>query len=127
MVFRRHHVSFIMKRCPKCKETKAVELFEVDRRERDGRHCWCRECRKDIIKRAKARFDQRNPHILKAWRMLNNAVDAGKIKRGPCEVCGTTVGVHGHHDDYSKPLEVRWLCKDCHREYHRVMKEDFPW
>lgn len=37
----------------------------------------------------------------------------GKIKRCPCEVCGST-DAQMHHDDYSKPLEVRWLCRKCH-------------
>lgn len=54
---------------------------------------------------------------------LNNAIRRGRIERGPCEVCGTTENVHGHHDDYSKPLDVRWLCRDHHLELHRVLRE----
>src|SRR5262245_57418077 len=37
----------------------------------------------------------------------------GKIKRQPCEVCGSTAQMH--HDDYSRPLEVRWLCRPHHQ------------
>ena len=35
----------------------------------------------------------------------------------PCEVCGESA--QRHHDDYSKPLEVRWLCTRHHGEVHR--------
>jgi hypothetical protein len=34
-------------------------------------------------------------------------------------VCGATEHVHGHHDDYQKPLVVRWLCRRHHGEVHR--------
>ncbi len=36
----------------------------------------------------------------------------------PCEVCGSTVRVVAHHDDYSKPLEIRWLCRSHHGLLH---------
>lgn len=49
--------------------------------------------------------------------VLRRAVTAGKIKRLPCEVCGASK-VEGHHDDYSKPFEVRWLCNPHHRAVH---------
>jgi hypothetical protein len=46
----------------------------------------------------------------------------GTIKRGPCEVCGSEDS-EAHHDDYSKPLDVRWLCRKHHREHHQRIKE----
>jgi hypothetical protein len=36
----------------------------------------------------------------------------------PCEKCGSVVDVHRHHDDYSKPLDIRWLCEPHHFELH---------
>ncbi|UOF80573.1 putative hnhc nuclease [Caudoviricetes sp.] len=36
----------------------------------------------------------------------------------PCEVCGTDNKVHRHHDDYSKPLQVRFLCPKHHKAIH---------
>lgn len=50
--------------------------------------------------------------------MVRQAVAAGTLTRGPCEVCGTTERIHGHHDDYSKPLSVRWLCSSHHSKWH---------
>jgi ribosomal protein S27AE len=41
----------------------------------------------------------------------------------PCEVCGATENVHAHHDDYSKPLEVRWLCSRHHAEHHQRVRK----
>lgn len=42
-----------------------------------------------------------------------------KIKNQPCEICGCDKS-EAHHDDYSKPLEVRWLCRKCHRHLHTM-------
>lgn len=49
------------------------------------------------------------------------AVKKGLIKKSPCEECGKE-DAEAHHDDYSKPLEVRWLCHKCHMEWHRFNK-----
>ncbi len=40
---------------------------------------------------------------------------AGKLIPKPCEICGAEKNVEMHHDDHSKPLEVRWICCHCHR------------
>lgn len=53
----------------------------------------------------------------RAAQQLRDAVRQGKIQRKPCEVCGEP-DAQGHHDDYNKPLEVRWLCAKHHREEH---------
>jgi len=55
-----------------------------------------------------------------------NAVNDGSLSREPCECCGVTENVHGHHDDYSEPLDVRWLCPACHSAEHTRMREEDP-
>jgi hypothetical protein len=54
---------------------------------------------------------------VRARKALNHAVAAGKIIPQPCEKCSAPKA-QGHHDDYSKPLEVRWWCARCHSQHH---------
>ncbi len=75
------------------------------------------------LKEKSDRARLKNPIKFKARYTLRSAVRQGKIKRLPCEVCNKTP-THGHHNDYSKPLEVQWLCKKHHYEKHR--KHKFP-
>lgn len=49
--------------------------------------------------------------------MLQSAVASGRVERRPCYDCGA-VKVEAHHPDYSKPLEVEWLCRRHHVERH---------
>jgi hypothetical protein len=42
----------------------------------------------------------------------------GKLQRQPCQVCGAEKA-QMHHHDYSKPLEVEWMCRPCHLQHHR--------
>ena len=58
------------------------------------------------------------PNKYRARYMASNAIRAGKVKRGACETCGTDK-VEAHHDDYDKPLELRWFCMTHHKEYER--------
>jgi hypothetical protein len=43
----------------------------------------------------------------------------GKLTPEPCESCGSEEA-EKHHEDYSQPLEVRWLCRPCHLAEHRA-------
>lgn len=58
-----------------------------------------------------------------AHNSVNNAVRDGRLpKPTNCEECGRSVPsrlLHGHHDDYYKPLDVRWMCATCHHAEHR--------
>jgi hypothetical protein len=60
-----------------------------------------------------------NKKKISARSKLKSAVRSGKIKRLPCEICGREPA-QGHHEDYDKPLEVKWLCSKCHGKQHRV-------
>jgi hypothetical protein len=53
-----------------------------------------------------------------ASRILNRAVAHGEIIRQPCEICGSSEMIEAHHEDYSKPLDVVWLCKRHHLAVH---------
>ena len=71
---------------------------------------------------SKAAWRKRNPEKASAHRKVSRAIKAGKLVRQPCEVC-QSLETHAHHDDYSKPLDVRWLCPDHHgktRILHRL-------
>jgi ribosomal protein S27AE len=78
---------------------------------------------KKVCGKAKKKWIERNPLKRLASLMVSRAIRVGRLKRQPCEECGSTTRVHGHHDDYYKPLEVRWLCPKCHTELHREMKD----
>ncbi len=68
-------------------------------------------------------YRESGPNKYKAVTMVNNAVRDGKLFREPCEACCSEVSVHAHHDDYLKPLNVRWLCAPCHKQWHIVNGE----
>lgn len=63
------------------------------------------------------RYRAANPEKYKARSIVHNVIRDGKLTRQSCEVCGDTES-EAHHDDYSRPLEVRWLCFKHHRELH---------
>lgn len=53
----------------------------------------------------------------KARNMVGARVANGTIIPQPCEKCGALPS-EAHHDDYSKPLEIRWLCQTHHLAHH---------
>lgn len=64
----------------------------------------------------------RHPAIRKAYWTVQNALRKGSLKRLPCDVCGSLPS-HAHHKDYSKPLDIRWLCPKHHKTIHTMTKK----
>lgn len=132
-----------MKTCFKCGVAKDPEEFYRHPEMADGRLGKCRECTKLDVRtnyaakraqystydqerrqRSKRKLDQienlrrhrlRHPERAAARTAVSNAIRDGRLIRQPCEVCGS-VKAQAHHDDYTKPLDVRWLCFKDHRE-----------
>ena len=75
--------------------------------------------------RAKRAYLDRNPVKRAAHIACLNAIRSGRLTRQPCEVCGEAKA-QAHHDDYSKPLDVRWLCTTHHAEWHRHNEPKCP-
>jgi hypothetical protein len=67
--------------------------------------------------RNKRNFEKKYPEKLHAQRAANRAFRDGKILRQPCEICNGIAEMH--HDDYTQPLQVRWLCRTHHRQFHK--------
>jgi hypothetical protein len=57
-----------------------------------------------------------------ATKRVANALVSGSLAREACCVC-TSAPAEAHHADYSKPLEVFWLCRDHHRRLHAMEKQ----
>ena len=73
---------------------------------------------KAVHDRSTRKYSKKYPLRKKANRAVAIAVRAGRLTSQPCEVCGIIEDVNAHHDDYSKPLDVRWLCRYHHNEFH---------
>lgn len=89
------------------------------------------QVREGYAKRQRQRARGENSEEFKfknrARRAVTAAVQRGELIRpSTCEECGGPgreykdgrAGIHAHHDDYGKPLDVRWLCGDCHDAVH---------
>ena len=58
------------------------------------------------------------PEQRRASDAVSYAIKIGALVRQPCKQCGTEPS-EAHHDDYARPLDVRWLCRRCHKRLHR--------
>lgn len=124
--------------CRKCDATFTPAAWQLAKH--DYECSACKRLRQNTANRtnpnfaAKQRARNRLPHVkayLSAYRVKRMAEDpsfrviraarrkvateleAGRMTRGLCEVCGA-IKTEAHHEDYAKPLDVRWLCRSHH-------------
>lgn len=79
-----------------------------------------------VKKRCNERYFSKSINKMKhnARKKVLRAIKSGKLIRpSVCEVCGAETFCEAHHDDYNKPLEVKWLCKTCHENMHHLNEE----
>lgn len=73
---------------------------------------------------ARARAYRKNrPEAQRAWKAVGAAIRAGELRAPARCACGRDARVHAHHDDYSRPLDVLWLCAVCHKARHQKMRQ----
>jgi len=77
---------------------------------------------KKALRKAHQITKEKYPERIKAASAVSNAVRDGKLFKLPCFICGDKT-VEGHHPDYSRPLDVVWLCNKHHREAHALVKD----
>jgi hypothetical protein len=114
------------KRFGKCKSccrsyAKLQRMNNPAVRENDAKRAK-KPARKEYIKKNVRMWNLNNPDGYRAHYTLTNAVRDGKIRRETCEVCGKKA--HAHHDDYAKPLDVRWLCALHHSQHHANLNQN---
>lgn len=134
-----------IKTCFKCLEEKPATEFYRHSAMADGRLGKCKSCTKSDVKVHRSEnleeiraYDRSRgnrqtneyreshkatyPVKTKAHRIVSNSIKEGHLQRAPCEVCGSEFS-HAHHDDYFKPLLVRWLCAAHHKQWHETNGE----
>ena len=120
------------KECKKNEQSKRTKIYQKDPewQKKERERCRDRNIRLNYAQKYKpsddkkreyvGRWQLKNPEKRKAHIAVGNAIRAGKLVRKPCEKCSSTKNIHAHHEDYSKPLDVRWLCAACHGKEHRI-------
>lgn len=138
------------KSCIDCGEVKPLSAFYSHPLTADGHLGSCKECRKSYMrgraktglthaidykrfhenpKRRAEQFEQskswakRYPERRKAQNFVSNAIRDGRMTKKSCEVCGRDDS-HAHHEDYSKPADVVWLCPVHHSRHHKGETND---
>ena len=128
----------ITKVCPNCKQEKHKKEFGTRlNRKYLMLNSWCKECykignRSEKRKEYNHRWKRENnygkeglPRIKRnAKQRVIGAVKSGRLEKEPCLICGDFI-VHGHHENYEKPLDVLWLCPKHHRIRHKAIRSGY--
>ncbi len=143
--------SLRMKTCFRCNKEKPLDEFYKHSMMADGHLNKCKECAKEDAKKTYEKIqstpelairERKRQRIKESKRRLEgktkkykykkprnsanvelgNAVRDGRVTRKPCEICGK-IKVQGHHEDYSKPLDVVWLCVRHHNDRHIHLRD----
>jgi hypothetical protein len=118
-----------MKKCCNCQQEKTFESFHKDATAPSGYSSYCKLCKKqkdtkyysysEQEKKRKTKYRLEFPERKNAQSKVYRAVKFGKLIKQPCFICGEDS--EAHHPDYSRPLDVVWLCSSHHRQAHNLI------
>jgi len=105
-----------------CSHSCAATLASITRRQ-DGPHNnnW-KGGEPTNYRLSKRRYRARHPEKARAHMMVRDAIAVGILHREPCSICGALAS-QAHHEDYSRPLDVNWLCKEHHEQRHIELRK----
>ena len=87
--------------------------------------CRWRKANPEKVKAISAKQVKNSPEKVSARNELHKAMLRGVITKPLCcSECWATGIIHGHHPDYDKPLEVVWLCPQCHSDLHSYVETE---
>lgn len=109
-------------RCAKC---ASAMYREWTIRNRERHNAKCKKFRQSEKGKAMVAANTRrqrrlHPEKYKARMAVQSALRNGTLQKRPCEDC-CDISAEAHHDDYGKPLEIKWLCGPCHRKRHTLL------
>lgn len=105
------------------KEQKAITSKEYNKTHRDelaanARWYYKNHREKCILRQVSKPYEKR----LATWT-VKDAIKVGRLTRPIRCLCGSSRNIEAHHVDYSKPLDVEWLCSVCHKARHLTADE----
>lgn len=109
-----------------CKSCEALIKREWRRDNGDHYRAYHKEYRKKYSQEHPGEYASRmalyrataSPEKVALHKLAHDKVYRAKLQKRPCAVCGALDVVHAHHEDYSEPLKVVWLCPYCHSRLH---------
>lgn len=102
------------KTCGRCGKPRDIEQVYGKYQSRRCRACHAADMR-EFRRHVPMTPEQRRKDNARSY--ASQYLKRGIIKRQPCQSCGDPKA-QMHHHDYSKPLEVEWLCRRCHLLHH---------
>lgn len=112
----------LMSACKDCCKARDRARYAGEKERRAERQREYMKTPEGAAARAKAMntWRSKNKKKMSAHNKVNKAIMRGNlVAAASCEQCGSADRIEGHHDDYDKPLDVRWLCYNCHAQWHR--------
>ena len=97
------------------KKVRYYRAYDENRYAKKGKRSQKRIYKKEYVRK----WRSANKIKAKAHNNLANAIRKGIIvKPKKCEACMNQKRLVGHHEDYTKPLDVFWCCDQCHKFIH---------